>query len=83
MCAAATVKEKTYALVMKAKDESVKKSSDEVKERVMKNVAGTTLNVRVKAVRKTRSGGLAIEAASESDEKSYVNAKVWRFGPQS
>ena len=52
---------------MKAKDESVKMSSDEVKERLMKNVAGTLI-VRVKAVRKTRSG-LAIEAASESDLK--------------
>ena len=63
VCAAAPIKEKTYAIVVIAKDESVKMTSDEVKERVMKNVAGT-LNVRVEAVRKTRSGDLAIEAAS-------------------
>ena len=74
--AAASVKEKTYAVVVKAKDESVKMSSDEVKERVMKNVAGS-LNVRVKAVRKTRSGGLAIEAASECDIKTLRECKMF------
>ena len=62
MCAAAPDKERTYTVVVKAKDESVKMSSDEVKGRVMKNVA-SSLNVRVKAVRKTRSGGLAISLA--------------------
>ena len=83
VCAAAPVKEKTYAVVVKAKENKkwwsslVKMLSDEVKERVMKNVAGT-LNVRVKAVRKTRSGGLAIEAASESDVKKLRECK--KFG---
>ena len=32
MCAAAPVKEKTYAVVVKANDECVKMTSDEVKE---------------------------------------------------
>ena len=77
MCAAVPVKEKTYAVVVKAKNESVKMSSDEVKERVMKNVAGT-LNVRVKAVRKTRTGGLPFEAASEKDVKKLRECK--KFG---
>ena len=77
VCAAAPVKEKTYAVVVKAKDESVKMSSDEVKARVMKNVVGI-LNVRVKAVRKTRRSGLAIEASSESDVKKLRECK--KFG---
>ena len=49
-------------------------SSDEVEARVMKNIAGT-LNIRVKAVRKTRRSGLAIEAASESDVKKLREYK--------
>ena len=60
------VKEKTYAVVVKAKEETVKMTNDEVKKKVMKNVS-RYLNIRVKAVRKTRSGGLTIEAASETD----------------
>lgn len=47
---------------MKSKDDSVKLSSEEMKECVLNNV-GADLNVRVKAVRMTRSGGLAIKAA--------------------
>ena len=38
----------------------------------------SSLNVRVKAVRKTRSGGLAIEAAGESDVKKLRECK--KFG---
>ena len=81
VCAAAPVKEKTYAVV-KAKDDSVKMSSDEVKARVMKNVVGI-LNVRVKAVRKTRRSDRAIEAASESDvEKLRECIKFGDLGPK-
>lgn len=60
------VKERTYAVVVKPMDENVRMSSEQVKESVMKNVSGE-LNVRVRAVRKTRNGGVAIEAASEKE----------------
>lgn len=57
------IKPKSFAVVVKAMDENEKMTSEQVKEKVMRGVSGS-LNVRVKAVRKTRSGGLAIEAAS-------------------
>lgn len=60
------VKEKTYAVIVKAKHKSVKMTSDEVMEKVMKNVSGE-LNICMKAIRKTRNGDLAIEADSEND----------------
>ena len=53
-----TVKERSYAVVVKPKDGSVKLSSEQVKECVLKNVSAD-LKIRVKAVRKTRSGGFA------------------------
>lgn len=62
------VNAKTYAVVVKPKDDGSKMTSDEVKEKVLRNVSGE-LNIRVKAVRKTRGGGLAIEAASEGEVK--------------
>lgn len=64
-------------MAVKAKDESVKTTSDEVKEKIMKNMSGE-LNIRVTAVRKTRSGGLAIEAASENDVRMLRECK--KFG---
>ena len=72
-----TARERSYAVVVKPKDDSVKLSSEQVKECVMKNVSAD-LNIRVKAVRKTRSGGLAIEAASESELKMLSECK--KFG---
>ena len=75
------VKEKTYAVVVKAKDDSVKMTSEEVKEKVTKNVS-SDLKICVRAVRKTSSGGLAIEAASERDIRMFREQKVWSFGPQ-
>lgn len=65
---------KTYAVVVKAKDESVKLTSEQVKEKVLKNVS-SELNIRVRAVRKTRSGGLAIEAASEKEVRQLSECK--------
>ena len=69
-----TVKERSYAVVVKPKDGSVKLSSEQVKECVLKNVSAD-LNIRVKAVRKTRSGGFAIEAASENEMKMLKECK--------
>ena len=69
--------DKTYAVVVKAKDDSVKITSEEVKEKVMKNV-NSDLKISVRAVRKTRSGGLAIEAASERDIRMLRECK--KFG---
>ena len=71
------VRDKTYAVVVKAKDDSVKITSEEVKEKVMKNV-NSDLKISVRAVRKTRSGGLAIEAASERDIRMLRECK--KFG---
>ena len=68
------VREKTFAVVVKAKDDSVKMTSEEVKEKVTKNVS-RDLNIRVRAVRKTRSGGLAIEAASEKEVRMLCKCK--------
>ena len=73
------VKEKTYAVVVKAKDEFVKMTSDEVKEKVMKNVSGE-LNIRVRAVRNKRDGDLAIEVASEV--RMLRECKKFGGGPQ-
>ena len=47
-----TVRERSYAVVVKTKDDRVKLSSEKVKECVLKNVS-VDLNIRVKAVRKT------------------------------
>ncbi|KMQ93191.1 golgin subfamily a member 4-like protein [Lasius niger] len=64
--AVAKDRERSFAVVIKAKDANVKMSSEQVKEKVMREVS-KSLNVRVKAVRKTRSGGAAIETVSESE----------------
>ena len=72
-----TVRERSYAVVVKPKDDSVKLSSEQVKECVLENVS-SDLNIRVKAVRKSRSGGLAIEAASENELKMLRECK--KFG---
>lgn len=56
--------ERDFAVVVRAsKDANVKMTSEQIKERVLRDVSGG-LNVRVKAVRKTRSGGVAIETVS-------------------
>ncbi|CAL1672364.1 unnamed protein product [Lasius platythorax] len=52
-------------------------TSEQVKEKVMRDVS-KSLNVRVKAVRKTRSGGVAIETVSESKLKRL--AECAKFG---
>lgn len=44
------VKEKTYAVVVKAKDDSSKMTSEEMKEKKMKNV-GSELDIRVRAMK--------------------------------
>ncbi|CAK9834510.1 Uncharacterized 50 kDa protein in type I retrotransposable element R1DM [Anthophora retusa] len=59
-------RERTFAVVVRAKDANVKMTSDQVKDKIMRDVSGQ-LDVRVKAVRKTRSGGVAIEAATAKD----------------
>ncbi|KMQ89014.1 reverse [Lasius niger] len=51
--------------------------SSVVKEKVMRDVS-KSLNVRVKAVRKTRSGGVAIETVSESELKRLTECA--KFG---
>ena len=61
---------------MKSKDDSVKLSSEKVKECVLNNV-GADLNVRVKVVRMTRSGGLNIKAAIESEIRMLKNCKMF------
>ena len=71
-----TMRDRSY-VVVKPKDDSVKLSSEHLKECVLKNVSAD-LNIRVKAVRKTRSGGLAIEAASENEMKMLKECK--KFG---
>lgn len=68
------VSEKKYAVVIKPKNESEKMTSEQVKERVM-NAVSKELNVRVKAVRKTRNGGIAVETVSESDIKRVRECK--------
>ena len=55
----------------------MRNESEEVKEKVRKNVSGD-LKICVRAVRKTRSGGLPIEAASERDIKMLRECK--KFG---
>ena len=77
VCASERVREKTYAVVVKAKDDSAKMTSEEVKEKVMKNVSGD-LKICVRAVRKTRSDSLAIEAACEKDVRMLRECK--KFG---
>ena len=49
---------------MKPKDDSVKLSSEQVKECVLKNVSAD-LNMRVTAVRLTRSGGFANQRVNQ------------------
>lgn len=67
-------------MVVKAKDANVKMTDEQVKERVMRDVS-KGLNVRVKAVRKTRSGGIAIETMSESELKRITEcAKFAEIG---
>lgn len=66
--------EKTYPIVAKPNEDGVKMSSEEVKEKVMKNWC-SSLDVCVRAMRKARSGGLAIEAASECDVKKLSKCK--------
>jgi len=61
-------KEQSYAVIVRAEDASVNVTSEEVKERVMKHVS-KSLNVRVKAVRKIKNGGVAIETMSECELK--------------
>lgn len=62
--------ENKYAVVIKPKDESVRMSSEQVKERVMKE-----LNIRVNAVRKTRNGGIAVETVSATEVKKMRECK--------
>lgn len=69
--------EETYALVVKTKDEMVKMTSADAKKKVMESVSDN-VNVRVNAVRKTRSGGLTIETVTESDWNMLRECK--KFG---
>lgn len=66
------MRERSYAVIVRAND--AKMSSEQVKEKVMRNVS-KELNVRVRAVRKTRSGGIAIETASENELKKMIECK--------
>lgn len=65
-------REHSYAVIVRAND--AKMSSEQVKEKVMRNVS-KELNVRVRAVRKTRNGGIAIETASENELKKVIECK--------
>ncbi|CAK9816194.1 Uncharacterized 50 kDa protein in type I retrotransposable element R1DM [Anthophora plagiata] len=67
-------RERTFAVVVKAKDASVSMTSEQVKEKVMRDVSAQ-LDVRVKAVRKTRSGGVAIEAVTAKDMQMLRECK--------
>lgn len=64
-------KVRSFAVVIRPKNTDVKMTSEQVKEKVMRDVS-KVLNVRVRAVRKTRSDGIAIETASESELKKVV-----------
>lgn len=55
-------KERRYAVIVKPKDASVRMTREQVKEKVMRDVS-KALNVRMRAMRKTRSGGIAIKTA--------------------
>ncbi|KMQ94800.1 golgin subfamily a member 4-like protein [Lasius niger] len=68
-------KERSFAVVVTAKYTNVKMTSEQVKEKVMRDVSNS-LNVRVKAVRKTRSDSVAI--VSESELKRLT--KCAKFG---
>lgn len=59
-----SVSEKSFGLVVKPNDVAAKMSRQEVKKKVMSNVS-ESVNVRVKAARKTRSGILAMETATQ------------------
>lgn len=61
-----SVKDRSFAVVVKSKDMNVKMTSEQVKDKVMREVS-KGLNVRVRAVRKTRSGGIVIETVSEAE----------------
>ncbi|KAK2574828.1 hypothetical protein KPH14_012922 [Odynerus spinipes] len=65
--------EKSYAVVVKAMDANESMTSENVKKKVMQEVS-RELNVRVKAVRKTKSG-VAIETVSETELKRIVDCK--------
>lgn len=57
--------------MVKSNDENVKMTSHQVKKKVMREVS-KVLNVRVKAVRKTRSDGIAIETMNETEMKKVT-----------
>jgi len=65
------VKERSHVVMIRVKDKNAKMTSEQVKDKVMRDVS-KTLNVRVKAVRKIRSGGIAIETASENKLRKLV-----------
>lgn len=69
------VSERIYAVVIKPNDVNAKLTSEQGKERVM-NEVNKSLNVRVRAVRKTRSGGIAVETVSENEARKMRYSKV-------
>lgn len=54
------IKERSYVVIVRAKDVNAKMTSEQVKEKVRRDVS-KSLNVRVKTVRKTKRSGVAIE----------------------
>lgn len=59
------LRKKDYVVVIRSKDKSLKLTSDQVKKRVVKE-ANNEVNIRVNAVRKTRSAGIGVKTASEA-----------------
>lgn len=68
------VKERSYAIVVKGMNDNEKMSSEQLKEKVLRDVS-KDLDVRVKAMRKTRSGGVVIETVSEGEWKKVRECK--------
>ena len=68
------MKGKIYAVVIKAKEDESSLTSEQIKERVMNGVSDA-MNIRVNAVRKTKSGGLAVETANEAEVRVLRECK--------
>ncbi|XP_076182719.1 uncharacterized protein LOC143154599 [Ptiloglossa arizonensis] len=60
---------KTYAVIVKSKNENENTTSEKIREKVIKEMS-EFVNVRVKAVRKIRNNGVVIETVSEQERNA-------------
>lgn len=63
-----------YAVVVRAKEEGSGMTNDQVKEKVLRDIS-CSLNVRVRAVRRARDGGIAIETVSEAERNKILECQ--------